>query len=41
MAHDNLDLGVLQDTKLTDGVYTYGSAVYIVIATECRSDNAV
>ena len=30
----NMDLGILQETKLTDGVYTRGSAGYNVIATD-------
>ena len=29
-----MDLGILQETKLTDGVYTRGSAGYSVIATD-------
>ena len=29
-----MDLGILQETKLTDGVYTRGSAGYNIIATE-------
>ena len=32
-----MDLGILQETKLTDGVYTRGSASYKVIATDAPS----
>ena len=32
-----MDLGILQETKLTDGVYTRGSAGYKVIATDAPS----
>ena len=34
MSQANTDLGILQETKLTDGVYTRGSAGYNVIATD-------
>ena len=37
MSQANMDLGILQETKLTDGVYTRGSAGYNVIATEAPS----
>ena len=33
----NMDLGILQETKLTDGIYTRGSAGYSVIATDAPS----
>ena len=33
----NMDLGILQETKLTDGIYTRGSASYSVIATDALS----
>ena len=33
----NMDLGILQETKLTDGVYTRGSAGYKVIVTDAPS----
>ena len=33
----NMDLGILQETKLTDGIYTRGSASYSVIATDAPS----
>ena len=29
-----MDLGIFQETKLTDGIYTRGSAKYSVIATD-------
>ena len=34
MSQANLDLGVLQDTKITDGVYTRGSDGYIFISMD-------
>ena len=34
MAQANIDLGVFQETKCTDGVYTRASAGYRVIATD-------
>ena len=37
MSQANIDLGILQETKLTDGVYTRGSAVYNVIVTDAPS----
>ena len=37
MSQANMDLGILQETKLTDGIYTRGSARYIVIATNAPS----
>ena len=37
MSQANMDLGILQETKLTDGIYTYGSAGYSVIATDAPS----
>ena len=37
MSQANTDLGILQETKLTYGVYTRGSAGYNVIATEAPS----
>ena len=33
----NMDLGILQETKLTDGIYTRGSTGYTVIATDAPS----
>ena len=37
MSQANMDLGILQETKLTDGVYTRGSAGYNVITTDAPS----
>ena len=37
MDQSNMDLGVLQETKITDGVYTRASAGYRVIATDTPS----
>ena len=37
MSQANMDLGLLQETKLTDGVYTRGSASYNVITTDAPS----
>ena len=34
MSQANMDMGILQETKLTDGIYTRGSAGYSVIATD-------
>ena len=34
MSQANMDLGILQETKLTDGIYTRGSAGYSVVATD-------
>ena len=34
MYQANMDLGILQEMKLTDGIYTRGSAGYSVIATD-------
>ena len=34
MSQANMDLGILQETKITNGVYTRGSAGYKVIATD-------
>ena len=34
MSQSNMDLGIFQDTKLTDGIYTRGLAGYSVIATD-------
>ena len=33
MSQANMDLGILQEKKLTDGIYTHGSAGYSVVAT--------
>ena len=37
MSQANMDLGILQETKLTDGIYTRGLAGYSVIATDALS----
>ena len=37
MAQANIDLGVIQETKCTDGVYTRASAGYRVVATDAPS----
>ena len=37
MSQANMNLGILQETKLTDGFYTGGSAGYKVIATDAPS----
>ena len=37
MSQANMDLGILQETKLTDGIYTYGATGYSVIATDALS----
>ena len=39
MSKANLDLGVFQETKLTGGVYTCGSAGYIVFAMDAPSQH--
>ena len=33
----NMDLGIIQEAKLTDGIYTRGSAGYSVVATDAPS----
>ena len=37
MSQDTMDLGILQETKLMDGIYTRGSAGYSVIVTDAPS----
>ena len=37
MAQANIDLGVFQETKCTDGIYTRASAGYRVVATDAPS----
>ena len=32
-----MDLGILQETKLTDGIYTRGSAGYSAVVTDASS----
>ena len=39
MSQANMDLGILQETKLTDGIYTRGSAGSSVIAMEAPSQH--
>ena len=35
----NMDLGIFQETKVTDGIYTRGSAGYSVVATDAPSQH--
>ena len=37
MAQANMDLGIFQETKCTDGIYTRESARYSVVATDAPS----
>ena len=37
MSQANMDLGILQETKITNGIHTRGSAGYKVIATDAPS----
>ena len=37
MAQANIDLGIFQETKFTEGIYTCESAGYRVIATDAPS----
>ena len=37
MSQANMDLGIFQDTKFTDGIYTRESARYHVVATDAQS----
>ena len=37
MSQANTDLGIFQETKLTDGIYTRGLAGYSVIVTDALS----
>ena len=37
MAQANIDLGILQETKCTDGIYTCELAGYSVVATDAPS----
>ena len=39
MEQANLDMGILQETKITDGVYTRASASYRVVATDAPSQH--
>ena len=37
MSQANMDLGILHETNITDGIYTRGSAGYSVVATDAPS----
>ena len=37
MHQANMDLGIFQEKKVTDGIYTHGSAGYSVVATDTPS----
>ena len=37
MSQANMDVGVFQETKVTDGIFTCGSAGYRVVATDAPS----
>ena len=37
MSQANMDLGIFQDKKLTDGVYTRGLAGYSIVTTDTPS----
>ena len=37
MSQANMDLGIFQETKCTDGIYTRESAGYRVVATDAPS----
>ena len=37
MSQANKDMGIFQEKKLTDGIYTHGSAGYSVVATDAPS----
>ena len=37
MSQANIGLGIFQETKVTDGIYTRGSAGYSVVATDAPS----
>ena len=37
MSQSNMDIGIFQETKVTDGIYTRGSAGYSVVAMEALS----
>ena len=39
MSQANMDLGIFQDTKVTDGIYTRRSAGYRVVATDATSQH--
>ena len=37
----NMELGIFQEKKVTDGIYTRGSAGYSVVATETPSQHCI
>ena len=37
VSHANMDLVILQETKLTDGIYTRGLVGYILVSTDVPS----
>ena len=37
MSQANMDVGIFQETKVTDGIYTCGSPEYSVVATDTPS----
>ena len=39
MSQANMDLGIPQETKLTDGIYTHRSASYSVVMTDAPSQH--
>ena len=39
VSQSNMDLGILQETKLTNIIYTFGSAGYSVVATDAPSQH--
>ena len=39
MSQANMDLGILQETKLTDGIYTRRSSGYSIVATDAPSQH--
>ena len=41
MSQANMDLGILQEKKCTEGIYTRESAGYCVVATDAPSRNRV
>ena len=41
MSQANMDLGIFQGKKVTDGIYTLGSAGYSVVATDAPSRRRV
>ena len=41
MSQSNLDLGILQDTNITDRVYTRGSAGYSIVTMDNLSQHRI